>query len=643
MTKKQKPSDIKKKNEIVKIQSSKPTPKWFYTIAVLIPFIFFILLELFLRIINYGHSYNIFIPESKSHPERLVLNPGIAQKYFSNLTHFPTPNSGSFEKDKKDNFFRVFVLGESTVQGYPFVPNASFPSDLQRRLELLYPSTNIEVVNCGISAIDSYTVRDFAKAIIKESPDLVLIYTGHNEYYGALGVASSFSGGKSRLLVNSFIWLQKFRTFQLINNTIEKIISIFKSGNGKNENNETLMEHVVGKSLIPLNSTLFNLGVKQFEGNMEDILSMLKEKNIPVILGTLTCNLKNQVPFVSAKENNFLSADYVFSQAQNKLKSGNFLQAKKLFIEAKDLDELRFRAPQKFNYIIKSLGKKFSYPVVDIDSIFNAKSPDGIAGNNLMVDHLHPNIEGYRLMAKSYFNGMKNLNYLPKGKMLDLSGVTQDSILSADFPYTKLDSTIAEIEILILKGSYPFVPKGTSNFNLEDFSQKNWTDSLAIEVVNHQTTWEKAHVEAADRYYLSKNYISFMKEINAIIGQHPHYSETYQYVIKLLIDAKLFNYALPYLQKLNSFEPSYLTTKWLGSIALQNGKYQEALYYLKQCTQYNQTDPQVWYNLSGAYFYMNQIADALNAVEKSLSINPEDQRSISFYQQLKRLQAQKKN
>ncbi len=643
MIKKQKPSDIKKKNETVKIQSPKPTPKWFYTIAVLIPFIFFILLELFLKIINYGHSYNIFIPESKSHPERLVLNPGIAQKYFSNLTHFPTPNSGSFEKDKKDNFFRVFVLGESTVQGYPFVPNASFPSDLQRRLELLYPSTNIEVVNCGISAIDSYTVRDFTKAIIKESPDLVLIYTGHNEYYGALGVASSFSGGKSRLLVNSFIWLQKFRTFQLINNTIEKIISIFKSGNGKNENNETLMEHVVGKSLIPLNSNLFNLGVKQFEGNMEDILSMLKEKNIPVILGTLTCNLKNQVPFVSAKENNFLSADYVFSQAQNKLKSGNFLQAKKLFIEAKDLDELRFRAPQKFNYIIKSLGKKFSYPVVDIDSIFNAKSPDGIAGNNLMVDHLHPNIEGYRLMAKSYFNGMKNLNYLPKGKMLDLSGVTQDSILSADFPYTKLDSTIAEIEILILKGSYPFVPKGTSNFNLEDFSQKNWTDSLAIEVVNHQTTWEKAHVEAADKYYLSKNYISFMKEINAIIGQHPHYSETYQYVIKLLIDAKLFNYALPYLQKLNSFEPSYLTTKWLGSIALQNGKYQEALYYLKQCTQYNQTDPQVWYNLSGAYFYMNQIADALNAVEKSLSINPEDQRSISFYQQLKRLQAQKKN
>ncbi len=643
MTKKQKPSDIKKKNEIVKIQSSKPTPKWFYTIAVLIPFIFFILLELFLRIINYGHSYNIFIPESKSHPERLVLNPGIAQKYFSNLTHFPTPNSGSFEKDKKDNSFRVFVLGESTVQGYPFVPNASFPSDLQRRLELLFPSTNIEIVNCGISAIDSYTVRDFAKAIIKESPDLVLIYTGHNEYYGALGVASSFSGGKSRLLVNSFIWLQKFRTFQLINNTIEKIISIFKSGNGKNENNETLMEHVVGKSLIPLNSNLFNLGVKQFEGNMEDILSMLKEKNIPVILGTLTCNLKNQVPFVSAKENNFLSADYVFSQAQNKLKSGNFLQAKKLFIEAKDLDELRFRAPQKFNYIIKSLGKKFNYPVVDIDSIFNAKSPDGIAGNNLMVDHLHPNIEGYGLMAKSYFNGMKNLNYLPKGKMLDLSGVIQDSILSADFPYTKLDSTIAEIEILILKGSYPFVPKGTSNFKLEDFSQKNWTDSLAIEVVNHQTTWEKAHVEAADRYYLSKNYISFMKEINAIIAQHPHYSETYQYIIKLLIDAKLFNYALPYLQKLNSFEPSYLTTKWLGSIALQNGKYQEALYYLKQCTQYNQTDPQVWYNLSGAYFYMNQIADALNAVEKSLSINPEDQRSISFYQQLKRLQAQKKN
>ncbi|MHB1686934.1 MAG: tetratricopeptide repeat protein [Ignavibacteriaceae bacterium] len=643
MAEKQRPSTKQKKTETVKPAQAKPTPKWFYAVAVLIPVAFFIILEIFLRIIDYGNSYKIFIAESKSHPERLVLNPNIAQKYFSNLKHFPTPNSGSFDKVKKTNSFRVFVLGESSVQGYPYVPNASFPSDLKRRLELLFPNNNIEVINCGISAINSYTIKDFTKAILKQSPDLILIYTGHNEYYGALGVASSFSGGKSRALINAYIWLQKFKTVQLINNVIEKIIGIFHSHPNSNEDNETLMEHVVGKLLIPLNSNLFNLGVKQFEGNMEDILSMLKGNNIPVILGTLTCNLKDQVPFVSAKENNLPSADGVFTRAQNELNAGNIFQAKKLFVEAKDLDELRFRAPQKFNYIIKNLGEKFSYPVIDIDSIFNAVSPGGIVGNNLMVDHLHPNIKGYGLLAESFFNEMKNLHYLPNGKMTDIHEAAQDSILTADFPYTKLDSTIANIEILILKGSYPFVPKGTSDFKLKDYEQKDLIDSLAIKVINHEITWEKAHAEVADRFYFSKNYNSFKKEMDAIIAQHPFYSESYQYIINLLIEAKLFNDALPYLQKLNSFDPSYFTTKWIGSISLQNGKYHDALEYLQQCIRYNQIDPQVWYNLSGAYFYNNQLDEALKAVEKSLSINPQDQKSLSFYQQLKNLHTQRKN
>ncbi len=634
MSQKRKQSVIKK---MPANNLAKPAPKWFYAVIVLIPIIFFILMELFLRVINYGHKYEVFIPESKAHPERLILNPNIAQKYFTNLEHFPTPTSGSFDKEKKTNSFRVFVLGESSVQGFPYIPTASFPDDLKRRLELLYPDNNIEVINCGISAINSYTIRDFTNAVIQQHPDLVLIYTGHNEYYGALGVASSFSGGKYRSLVNFYIWLQKFRTVQLINNMVEKIAGVFHKKLYSNKSHETLMEQVVGRSLIPLNSDLYNLGIKQFEGNMDDILSKLKDNNVPVIIGTLTSNLKDLTPFVSRKEKNLPSADSIFTEAKDDLKNGSILQAKKLFVEAKDLDELRFRAPEDFNQIIKQLGGKFNYPVVDIDSIFNAASPQGIVGSNLIVDHLHPNINGYKLLAKSFYDEMNKLNYLPNGLKNNISEELQDSILSKNFPYTKLDSTIGDIQIKILIGSYPFTAKGTANYSIQDFNRKDFIDSLAVEVIDHEIPWEKAHADLADYYYNKDEYISFEKEMNAIIDQHPYYGKSYQYASSLLIKAKLFDDAFPYLLKLNSFAPSYFTTKWLGNIEMQKGNYIAALNYLQQCTQYIQNDAQVWYNLAGAYYYNNRLDDALNAVQKSLSINPHDRLSNNFYNQLKNL------
>ncbi len=46
----------------------------------------------------------------------------------------------------------------------------------------------------GISAINSITLRDIIDDVLEENPDLIIIYTGHNEYYGALGPASNISG-----------------------------------------------------------------------------------------------------------------------------------------------------------------------------------------------------------------------------------------------------------------------------------------------------------------------------------------------------------------------------------------------------------------------------------------------------------------
>jgi hypothetical protein len=114
------------------------------------------------------------------------------------------------------------------------------------------------------------------------------------------------------------------------------------------------MESLAKDKLIPLDSDLYRAGVDQFEHNLNFILEELKKNNIPVVIGTLVSNLMNQPPFIA--ENS--GAGKTFETAEKLYTDGKYDEAKVEFIKAKDLDELRFRAPESFNSIIKELASK---------------------------------------------------------------------------------------------------------------------------------------------------------------------------------------------------------------------------------------------------------------------------------------------
>jgi hypothetical protein len=166
---------------------NKPAPKWFYFVMIIIPIAFILLTEIFLRAINYGLDFTTFSYISSYYPDKLFLNPDLPYKYFSNLKKPPTVLPEGFDDIKKENAFRVFVIGGSTTAGWPYVPNASFSRNLKRRLELVFPKNTIEVINCGVSAINSYTLRDIVPGVLEQQPDLILIYAGHRSRF-----ASSF-------------------------------------------------------------------------------------------------------------------------------------------------------------------------------------------------------------------------------------------------------------------------------------------------------------------------------------------------------------------------------------------------------------------------------------------------------------------
>jgi lysophospholipase L1-like esterase len=382
--------------EVVNSSTGKKKPPFvFYIILIALPVLFMVALEVGLRLLNYGNDYQLFQERDDAVDGVIYVNPNISYKYFGNLSSTVFNAEVGFYKDKPERSFRVFVLGGSSTQGFPYNQQASFPGHLKRRLELLYPNKFIEVINLGASAINSYTIRDILPDVLDQSPDLILIYTGHNEYYGALGAGSSKSVNPA--LANLLLYLRDFRTVQLLENLIAKAS---KEASSQDKN---LMQKMIGQSLIEYESTTYRRGIIQYEDNLSAILKVIQKSKVPAIIGTLTSNISDQKPFNSkqvSKEG--LSANDYFNQGKELFALGNYDEARDNFIMAKEYDGLRFRAPEEINKVIQDKAKEYEIPVVDIEKIFNEKSPGNSTGANLMCDHLHPNLQGYFLMSKIF-------------------------------------------------------------------------------------------------------------------------------------------------------------------------------------------------------------------------------------------------
>ncbi len=607
---------------------NKPKPL-FYLVLILLPVLFFVLLEAGLRIGGYGTDTRMWVELRNG---KLGLNPEVARRYFYNVKEVPQSIQDVFDAVKKKNSFRVFVLGGSSAAGYPYMPLGSFSRYIRKRLELVYPKKHIEVINIALTAVNSYTILDFVPEVLKQKPDLILIYAGHNEYYGALGAGSMESLGTSRALVNLLLKLNKFKTVQLLRDIIQGIIKATSGSASKATG--TLMSRMAEKQSIFLNSDTYRLGLEQFEGNMNDAISLIKENHIPVIISTLTSNLKDQHPFISKSGENLPAAKDVYQSAWKSYSERNYRKADSLFRYAKDLDLLRFRAPEEMNKIIRKISAKYEIPLVDIDSAFASVSPGGITGKNLMTDHLHPTLRGYQLMGKAFYETMAEKNYLPGDQPAIPSLEKQDSATVKNFVFSELDSVIADYKIKLLKNDWPFVsPKNKKPLRML-IHPENHMDSLALKFINKEIDWQTAEQKMAEWYLKRKNFPKFHKQMLVLTTQFPHMLESYNRKANKLLLQKKYKEAFVYLNSRYMIKPDAFSTKWIGIINLSKNKIPDAIKFLEESLSYNPNDAQVLYNLAGAYSLQKNYVKAMELINKALEIDPEYEEAKKFKSQL---------
>jgi lysophospholipase L1-like esterase len=501
--------------------------KW---LAILFPFVLIVLLELILRLFNYGHNTALFVkyPPDENY---MVMNHYASDKFFPDTAYATTGNQEIFAINKAPNTIRIFVLGESTTIGFPFRPNGSFHRWLQYRLSHMYPDKNFEIVNLALTAVNSYTVLDFGKQLAQYKPDAVLIYVGHNEYYGALGIGSTTYVGSNRFLVQTLIKLRGFKVVQLINNIIDKVKRLF-AGNGKT-NGRTLMEVMAARQHIAYNSPDYKAGIAQFDENMTELCSTLDNEKIATFLSTVESNEKDLPPFVSDGDGP-TSANGYFRAGQAAFNDSSFAVAKQDFDKAKELDQLRFRAPDAINTDIRKIAGEFpNVHLVDTKKFFEQYSPHGIIGKELVMEHVHPNLLGYAVMSEAFYQAIQQQNLIKDKPEREY---TLDQ-LRHEMPITTLDTLNGTYQMMILKTGFPFNQPISKDFRIPN----SFDASIAGQVARGYLVWDAAmgQVFTFDRQH--NNPAGQLKIAEAMILQYPQIPGFYTYAGNL--NTQLGNYA----------------------------------------------------------------------------------------------------
>jgi tetratricopeptide (TPR) repeat protein len=510
-----------------------PARRWlFRAFTLTIPLLFFALLEAGLRLGGYGHSYPLFIPVAAA-PGYLQANPEVVRRFVVEETRepeveiWPVP----FPAEKAPGTLRIVVQGGSTAAGWPYGYGGSLAGMLQQRLQASLPQRNIEVITTAMTAVNSYTLMDFADEIIQQQPDAVLIYAGHNEYLGVLGVGSAVSAGRTRPVVLAYLALRDLRVLQLLKRTYLNLATSGTSGDVRPDSGPTLMHRIVAESHIAFDSPLYHRGEAQFRDNLSVLLERYRNARIPVFIGTLASNEKDLAPFASALapgtdvaawRSNFETGVKALRDGDTELATtaldaalaldnsaaalhfargrlfeneGDYAAARVAYLEARDRDQLRFRAPQSFNHVIRTVAAEQGAQVVEVEAGLLDRADHGIIGNELMLEHLHPNLEGYFLLADAYYRAL-----LDSGITGPVVREVQREQAWNELPVTPVDLKKADYEIMRLTADWPFRKTRTRPGYPARHGE---IEQLAYSLFRRETSWTNA-TEQLQAYYLQQ-------------------------------------------------------------------------------------------------------------------------------------------
>lgn len=395
----------------------------FIALSLVFPLALVLVAEVVLRLWGFGGYPTTFrrvgtLADGSS----LVItdNPGPASYFFANRSRPGTLLQSAFVMPKPTGTYRIVLAGESAMKGFPQPKCLSSGAFLEAMLGDAWPDRRVEVINLGTTAVASYPVLGMLTESLDYQPDLVVVYVGNNEFFGAYGVASLHTAGRSPTgirLIRGFRWL-----------AVAQAIDSLLAASDATEN-KTLMEAMMGRASIasddPLRADAAH-NLKEFTGQM---VSRCRERGVPVLVCTLPANERDLAPLGEPDVSHLVGAErerlaglltseeladalaavslapdhagahYRLGLVQSR--TGDDAGAAASFQRAVDLDPMPWRPTGSSVAALREAAEHEGGVVCDLQGAFRAASPGGSVGWELMDDHVHPSLQGQDLVART--------------------------------------------------------------------------------------------------------------------------------------------------------------------------------------------------------------------------------------------------
>ncbi len=261
---------------------------------------------------------------------------------------------------------------------------------------------------------------------------------------------------------------------------------------------------------------------------------------------------------------------------------GQFAEAKTWFSKARELDELRFRAPDELNEIITRLSHSFDNThLVDAQSAFEDRAEHHIIGKELILEHVHPNLYGYALLSDVFYTAMEKQGLFSVPK----EGGMSFSQLLASMPITKVDSLTGVYKIFNLKSSWPF----NGERNKDSLQIVSEEQDLAFNIAFKHMPWQDAMSNLYDYYIREKDLAGAGTVLETLVQEYPAEADYYEKAANICGELDDREDALFYFSKAFSLSPTFDEAKHVFVIYLKLDRPADALPYLDYAIQNNTT------------------------------------------------------
>ena len=522
-------------------------------------------------------------------------------------------NEQQFAKRKPPGAFRIFCLGGSTTYGRPYDDTTSFAGWLRELLAETAPDGDWEVVNAGGISYASYRVATLMEELRDYDPDLFVVYTGHNEFLEQRTYGDA-AGRSSTSLRQIGSLLAKTRTFTLVRRFVNPRAEAPAAEDRFEmpEEVDAILDRSVGPEVYTRDDPLKEQVISHFRFNLARMSEIARDCGAKILFVVPASNLRDCSPFKSENRDNITLAELQqwkdhFERAgalfdadslQESLEQVNlaaaldarhagmqYLRARVLerleqspaassaYIVAREEDVCPLRALHAICRVVRESASELNVPVVDFEAIACQRSPQGIPGDNLFIDHVHPTIDGNRLLAVSIL------------ETLSESGIV-------DIPVSPTDEQIDRVRRRI-----------ESRVDQEDHG-------LALRNLSKVLGWA-GKFEEADRLALQA------------VELIPDDANARFLAGNACIRLGELDRAVEYFRQALQLNPTYAATWYsLGVVYYQTGRYDEAIDAYLRAVELDPETPAVHHNLGLCYELTGQTDLAVSNYEEAIRRRP---------------------